>query len=645
VTNKVHVTKDVNVSRNSIYDLFMQAPVPIAVFHGPNYVVIVANLAVCEFWGKTHDEVFEKPLFEAIPEAKEQGYEELLAGVYKTGVPYRANGVSVKLFRRQKLETVYFNFIYQPVRENDGTISGVIVIAQDITEQLLARKEVEQLADKLKQQTEMYQEVLAGVSDFIYTFDISGKFIFANKPLLDLLGISLEQIVGKTFHDLPYPSELANKLQREIHEVVNSAEELTGETTYTSPSGERGYYEYILVPTLDSTHKVVSVAGSTRNITIRKQIEEGLRQSEEQLRFMAETVPQKVFTAKPDGNVDYFNSPWEEYTGLSFEQLRTWGWVQFVHPDDVDENITKWQQAINTGKPFQFEHRFRRHDGVYRWHLSRARAFTDQNGEITMWAGSNTDIEDLKQGNDIKKRITLLTKQRNALIKLNDSKNDFMAIASHQLRTPATAVKQYIDLLMDGYAGEVTADQLQYLQIAYDSNERQLGIINDLLKTVQLDAQNLKLNKSPYNIAQIISEVISELQPILELKKQTIVLEVKDRDLVALIDESEMKLVLINLFENASKYSYPNQEIIVHMEEKDHHVQIKVIDKGVGISKQNQKRIFEKFTRINNDLSDTVSGSGLGLYWVKRIVKLHQGSIKVTSALYKGSTFMIQFPL
>jgi PAS domain S-box-containing protein len=645
VTNKVHVTKDVNVSRNSIYDLFMQAPVPIAVFHGPNYVVIVANLAVCEFWGKTHDEVFEKPLFEAIPEAKEQGYEELLAGVYKTGVPYRANGVSVKLFRRQKLETVYFNFIYQPVRENDGTISGVIVIAQDITEQLLARKEVEQLADKLKQQTEMYQEVLAGVSDFIYTFDISGKFIFANKPLLDLLGISLEQIVGKTFHDLPYPSELANKLQREIHEVVNSAEELTGETTYTSPSGERGYYEYILVPTLDSTHKVVSVAGSTRNITIRKQIEEGLRQSEEQLRFMAETVPQKVFTAKPDGNVDYFNSPWEEYTGLSFEQIRNWGWVQFVHPDDVDENITKWQQAINTGKPFQFEHRFRRHDGVYRWHLSRARAFTDQNGEITMWAGSNTDIEDLKQGNDIKKRITLLTKQRNALIKLNDSKNDFMAIASHQLRTPATAVKQYIDLLMDGYAGEVTADQLQYLQIAYDSNERQLGIINDLLKTVQLDAQNLKLNKSPYNIAQIISEVISELQPILELKKQTIVLEVKDRDLVALIDESEMKLVLINLFENASKYSYPNQEIIVHMEEKDHHVQIKVIDKGVGISKQNQKRIFEKFTRINNDLSDTVSGSGLGLYWVKRIVKLHQGSIKVTSALYKGSTFMIQFPL
>jgi two-component system CheB/CheR fusion protein len=380
------------------------------------------------------------------------------------------------------------------------------------------------------------------------------------------------------------------------------------------------------------------------DITERQAAAQDLQNRTDSLRFMAESMPQKVFTAEPNGDIDYFNPQWSEYTGLPFNQIKAWGWTQLIHPDDVDENVKQWQQSIDSGEPFYLEHRLRRADGEYRWHLNRAQPMRDEQRKIIKWMGSDTDIDDLKHGEEIKIRLELLTKQRNALIKLNNLKSEFAALASHQLRTPATAVKQYISLLMDEYAGEVSAEQLQYLQIAYDSNERQLTIINDLLKTVQLESNDFKLNKSQQNIVKIVSEVITQLEPVFELRRQTIVLDTDKQNISATVDPSEMKLAITNLIDNASKYTYPGKGITVLVKEKNHQVQISVRDEGVGISKADITRIFDKFTRVNNELSDTVNGSGLGLYWVKRIVKIHKGSVEVVSAPSKGSTFKISLP-
>ncbi len=122
-----------------------------------------------------------------------------------------------------------------------------------------------------------------------------------------------------------------------------------------------------------------------------------LRASAERFRFLAESMPQKIFTATPSGEIDYFNRQWIEFTGLTFEQIRDWGWTQFIHPDDLAENVRIWKHSLDTGQPFQFEHRFRRHDGVYRWHLSRAHCMLDTDGNSAMWIGSNTEIDDMKR--------------------------------------------------------------------------------------------------------------------------------------------------------------------------------------------------------------------------------------------------------
>lgn len=143
----------------------------------------------------------------------------------------------------------------------------------------------------------------------------------------------------------------------------------------------------------------------------RMRAEEAMRDTERRQRFIMDSMPQKIFTARPNGEVDYFNRQWMEFCGLSFEQIRDWGWTQFVHPDDVEENVSLWRHAVSTGRPFQAEHRFRRADGEYRWHMSRALPMRDDEGRIVMWIGSNTDVHDLKEAEEATLRRSELVRR------------------------------------------------------------------------------------------------------------------------------------------------------------------------------------------------------------------------------------------
>ena len=144
------------------------------------------------------------------------------------------------------------------------------------------------------------------------------------------------------------------------------------------------------------THEPELVLLAIEDITDNKRAEEALRKSEKRQQFILDSIPQKIATTRPNGDVDYFNPQWTEFTGLSFEKIRDWGWKQFIHPDDLAEHVSAWRHSINTGEPFEFESRFRRADGEYRWHISRALPMRDEAGRVIMWAGSNTDVHDIK---------------------------------------------------------------------------------------------------------------------------------------------------------------------------------------------------------------------------------------------------------
>lgn len=234
--------------------------------------------------------------------------------------------------------------------------------------------------------------------------------------------------------------------------------------------------------------------------------------------------------------------------------------------------------------------------------------------------------------------------QLDHLRELSRTKDEFISLASHQLRTPATAVKQFIGMVLEGFAGDVSEAQQQLLQKAYDSNERQLRIVSDLLKVAQVDAGKVTLRKSDTELGSVIRDVAKELEGTYAGRQQRLQLRLPDEGVDAVIDKDRIRMVIENLLDNASKYSPEHTEVEVTLETQATMVAITIIDQGVGIAKADQGRLFEKFSRIHNPLSTQVGGTGLGLYWARKIVDLHGGRIDVRSKEGKGTTFIIRLP-
>jgi two-component system CheB/CheR fusion protein len=237
-----------------------------------------------------------------------------------------------------------------------------------------------------------------------------------------------------------------------------------------------------------------------------------------------------------------------------------------------------------------------------------------------------------------------LTMQRDKLQGLNDAKDEFISLASHQLRTPATAVKQYVGMLSQGYAGAVSEEQVAMLDIAYRSNERQLEIIEDLLRVAKVDAGKVYLQKSSYDIVEQIESVISGQTILFKSRDQTVVFNKPQERINIYSDHKLISMVLDNILDNAGKYSQNGAVITIMLKQKNGYTSVSIHDDGVGISKKDMDKLFKKFVRIDNSLSTSVKGTGLGLYWAKKILDLHGGSIEVTSTPKKGTTFTVITP-
>ena len=230
------------------------------------------------------------------------------------------------------------------------------------------------------------------------------------------------------------------------------------------------------------------------------------------------------------------------------------------------------------------------------------------------------------------------------LVDLNRSKDEFISIASHQLRTPATAVKQYLGMVLEGFVGDVEPRQGALLQKAYENNERQLGIVSDLLRVAQVDAGQVMLKKEDVALNGLLETIIHNLAGIFKQRHQTVAFYPAPSDPVVTIDKSSIQMVFENLIDNASKYSEENTQITVTLQEHAGDVAVDVADEGVGIREQDRERLFEKFSRFDNPLSTKVGGTGLGLYWAKKIIVLHDGSLEYAPNTPRGSIFTVTIP-
>jgi signal transduction histidine kinase len=228
------------------------------------------------------------------------------------------------------------------------------------------------------------------------------------------------------------------------------------------------------------------------------------------------------------------------------------------------------------------------------------------------------------------------------LMRFNQAKDEFISIASHQLRTPATAVKQYIGMLETGVVGQPTARQKELLQKAYASNERQLKMVTELLQIARIDAGKLKARKRRTDMRSLVEDVVAEQLPQFKERSQAVSIDLPSKATLATVDANLIRMALENIINNASKYSREGKSVRIMLKPKASHVDILIIDEGIGISETEKQRLFQKFVRLEN--AGDVSGSGLGLYWAKKVIDLHGGQITIDSRKRKGSTFTITLP-
>ncbi len=228
---------------------------------------------------------------------------------------------------------------------------------------------------------------------------------------------------------------------------------------------------------------------------------------------------------------------------------------------------------------------------------------------------------------------------------LEQAKDDFISIASHQLRTPATGVKQYVGMVLEGYVGEMTDKQKTLLTKAYESNERQLKIIDDLLKVARIDAGHIALHLTDIDIVQLVQDVLYEQVTKVKAKNQKLKFSHDDEKIMLQADAARLRMVLENMIDNASKYTLEGKTITARVKRQSRTVTIAIEDEGIGIAKKDISKIFRKFTRLDKEQPLTADGSGLGLYWAKKIISLHGGTIAVSSQPQKGSVFIVKLPL
>jgi two-component system CheB/CheR fusion protein len=340
------------------------------------------------------------------------------------------------------------------------------------------------------------------------------------------------------------------------------------------------------------------------------------------LRLLADHITQMAWTCMPDGRVNFFNERWYEYTGLGFEQSMGWGWREAIHPDDIEVFMEKYREALQTGGIFEVENRYRRgRDGVYRWYLNRATPLENEDGETILWVGTATDIEEQK------KEI--------------ERKDEFIGVASHELKTPLTSLKGYLQLILLHKQDDLPDSVKQYINKAVIALGKLQFLVDDLLDVSKIKAGRLSYNMDIINLKDVVTtcaENAAAMNP-------TYTFEVQNTDDFMIKGNAErIEQVLMNLINNAVKYSDRSRVVIIKSFKYGDCARVAVTDFGIGLSQEQQLKIFERFYRVE-DKKNMTSGLGMGLYISSEIIHTHNGKIGVESELGKGSTFYFDLPL
>jgi PAS domain S-box-containing protein len=340
--------------------------------------------------------------------------------------------------------------------------------------------------------------------------------------------------------------------------------------------------------------------------------------SDRRYKNLAEAIPQIVWTAAPDGMLDYTNRRWTEYTGMSLADTFGLRWISAIHPDDADSCRKAWQQAVSTKSIYEMECRLRRVDGAYRWHMCRGVPELAADGTVEAWLGTYSDFEDLKQA--------------------IQARDEFLVVASHELRTPLSALK----LRLQAVLRDVKLDDKPRagVQRALRQSERLERLIVNLLDVSRITTGNLQIEPERIDLVELVRETAERFGDQLAQYSTRIDLQV-DGSITGDWDRLRIEQVVTNLLSNAVRYSN-EQPIVVNVHATDDQVEVSVRDHGPGIAEADLERVFRRFERM--EARHDRAGLGVGLFIARQIVEHHGGTIRAYSKLGEGAEFRVTLP-
>lgn len=727
----------------NFHDIFSQAPAVICVLRGPEHVFDLANENYLQLVGNR--DIIGKPIREALPEIENQGFFEMLDGVYTSGKAFKGNELKVKLNVGEKeLKHSFMDFVYQPILNGAGKVTGIFVHAIDVSEKVIARKKIEQSENELRKLIDTVPAIIwitaadgqnyylnknwyeytgqtvgegnefgwleavhpderesvkrnfikatEAEEDFHTSFRLrnrEGKYrwvLDSGSPKYNaegeyegMIGIVIdvheeklkEQLVREKEHRIrsiieeatiatalytgrDMKIEIANDamigLWGKDHSVIGTTlrealPELEGQpfhdllqqvyntgNTYWGQEDpvdlliddklHTGYFNFTYKALRDENGEIYGILNMAVDVTEMVKSRELLKESESRFRQLADLMPEKVANTDAKGNFIYFNQGWLDYTGLNRTQLISQGWVNFIHPSEKDEFLISWQNSLDSGADFEMEFRYLNKKNKYKWHLSRAEAVTDENGNIQMWICTATEIQKIKAE---EKR-----------------KEDFLKMVSHELKTPITSIKGYVHLLLSILKARkqeqlAPASFQTYLERVDHQIGRLTRLISEMLDLSRIEKNKLEFQKETFSLNKLVEETVQDIG---YTNTEHNIKITGDYQCKVYGDKDRIGQVLINLMTNSIKYSPFSPDIEVGIREaKNGKVSVSVKDFGIGIGKENQKKIFKRFYRVDGNSEETYSGFGIGLYLANEIITRHNGSLRVKSELGKGSVF------
>ncbi|MGO4773212.1 PAS domain S-box protein [Flavobacterium sp. W22_SRS_FK3] len=650
VTKAINDRHLLSESEKAFRKIVMESPIAMAIFRGKDLVIEMANTTMMKtIWQRKKKETIGRSLIEAFPELLDQKYPQLLKDVIIKGKKVRENDAIAYVYRNKKLEKLYVDYQYTPLFEKEGQANGVMVTVNDVTNKFETRKKVENAEQRTRLATEIAEIAT-------WDLDIINQEIIYSENLLTTFGHEKNTILTrKQMQDQIHPDD--KPILEKAYKIALKTSIYKYESRINKPDGSICWIRVHGKIYFNEKHIPAKMLGTILDITDEKNSQEILMKSEEKFRLLADTMPQFVWTGDTLGNLNYFNKSVYTFSGLSKDEIDNNGLLQILDPEDREENRNAWLEAIKTGHDFLLEHRFIRYDGEKRWHLSRATAQKDAEGNIQMWVGTSTDIQEQKNfteklEKEVSERTLQLELKNRDLINMNIELQSFAYISSHDLQEPLRKIQTFASRLAELDEQNISAKAKTYLGRIEFSAKRMQTLIQDLLTYSRTNSAERIFVK--VKLDEIAEEIKSDFYERIEEKHAMVNFSPLGE---AIVIPFQFRQLLHNLIGNALKFTRKDIPPIIEIKAEriksnkiEHPVDfpdkmyyhLQISDNGIGFDPEYKNRIFEVFQRLNTE--SEFAGTGIGLAIVKKIVENHKGIITANGEKDKGATFDIYLP-